>query len=142
MPNLKLDLPPGSLVVDTNKITPTAMEALADALGEVKQKHSIFAKYPLEDDETLEQWQERVLPDLTNETKKKDGEKAEDYLKRVFKTELDKKDLIFDTLSAFAGVFGGKEVTKESFNKASYVSMKAFIKDVLKACDFPTSDYE
>jgi hypothetical protein len=143
MPNLRLELPPGNLVINTDKITPNKMEKLSEVLGEVRLKHSPFTKYPMEDDETFEQWQERVNPKLIEMNKKKEGEKAAEYLARIYKVDLDKKELVFDTLSALAETFDqGAKVTKETFGNGSYVQMKGFVKDVLKSCDFDARDYE
>src|SRR5665213_671634 len=100
MPNLRLELPPSNLTINTDKITPNKMEKLSEVLAEVRLKHSPFTKYPMEDDETFEQWQERINPKLLELNKKKDGEKADEYLHRIFKIELDKKEIVFDTLCA------------------------------------------
>jgi hypothetical protein len=143
MPNLRLELPPGHVVINTDKITPNKMEKLSEVLGEIRLKHSPFSKYPMEDDETYDQWAERVNPKLIEANKKKEGEKTEDYLKRLYKVELDKKEIVFDTLLALACVFDqGKAVTEEAFGNGSYTQMKGFVRDVLKSCDFDVKDYE
>ena len=138
----RLELGQSALIIDPKKISPNKMDEISEALGEVKLKNSIFHKYPLEDQETLEQWQERVSPLMQEEIKKREDESGSEYLKRVFKQD-NKKQVLFDTLSALAKIFNQSDkVSQEAFNNASYVEMKKFVVDTLKACDIPTTDFE
>ena len=131
------------IIVHLDKVTPAKIDQLANKLGEVKQKNSIFGKYPLEDGETLEKWQERVLPLLGEETKKKEDEDVDTYMTRIFKPENDKKQLVLGVLSAIGETFDqpGK-VTKEVEDQFPYISTKMKIVSLLKACDLPTMDLE
>jgi hypothetical protein len=138
---LRLDLAPGVLIVNPEKITPTQMDELTDLLAEVSLKSTIFGKYPLQDNESLEEWRERVEKEIPEKNKKKEDETASEYMKRVFKPQQDKKQMVFDTLEAMAKVFGGS-VSHEGFMKQPYGDSKSFVVKVLKAIDFPTGEYE
>jgi hypothetical protein len=143
MPNLKLSLPPKEFIVNTDSITLAKIDEISEALGEVSKANSIFGKYPMFEEESLEEWQTRVMPILGEETKKKDGETNEEYLLRVHTVKPEKGKLLFDTLQALSKVFGQKEsVTKETVEKGSYSQMKRFVRDILKECDFETKDFE
>ena len=143
MRNLKLELPPKFLLIDTDSITPAKIDEIAAELGQVNKDHSIFGKYPMEEFETIEQWQERVMPLLAEETKRKDDESNEVWLLRAHTVKPDKLKLVKDTLAALAKVFGQAGVVNdESFNRCGYPIIKKFIRDVLKECDFDTKDFE
>lgn len=141
MPPLRLDIPPGVVLINTDKITPNQMDQLSDLLAEVARKHSIFGKYPLAEGETLDEWKERVEKEIPEKNRKKDDEKSDEYMKRIFKPQQDKKLMVFDTLEAMSTVFGGN-VSYEGFRSASYGVTKTFVLNVLKAMDFPVGDYE
>jgi hypothetical protein len=138
-----LNLGQSRLIIDPNIITPEKIDILSDNLGKVKLKHSIFTKYPLLDDENTEQWQERVLPLMGEETKKKEGESAEDYLSRVFKPDQEKRAIMYDTCIAVADSFErGGAVSPEVLKKVVYGEIKAFLVGVLKHCDLGYSEFE
>lgn len=141
MPPMRLALGQGVLLVNPDSITPDQMDSLSDQLGEVTRKHSIFGKYPLKDGETIDEWRERVEKEIPEKNKKKDEESAEDYLKRIFKPQRDKHELIFDVLMSFCSVFGGS-MTREGFRSSPYGESKSFVLKVLKGIDFPTAEYE
>lgn len=141
MPPLRLDLNPGVVVVNTDKITPDQMDDLSDQLAEVSRKHSIFGKYPMEEGETIEAWKERVEKEIPEKNRRKDEESVDEYMKRIFKPQQDKKLMLFDTLSAISHTFGGS-VSYEGFRKAPYGDSKNFVLKVLKGMDFPVVEYE
>lgn len=139
----RLELGSSSLIIDSKKISPNKMDEISEALSDVKLKNSIFYKYPLEESETLEQWHERVTPLMKEEAAKRDDEDGGEYLKRVLYKQESKKQVLFDTLQALAKIFNQSDkVTMEAFNNTSYMDMKKFVVDVLKACDLPTVDFE
>lgn len=124
------------LSVDTDKISIRKSKELARELVEIKKKHSPLAKFPIKDDETLEQWQERVLPQVTNrkdDMVRKDGELSQDYLNRVLAVELDDLALYFDCLKMIARHFDDEnKVTEETFEDMCPDGVVRFIKDVLQ----------
>lgn len=133
----------GRIIIHPSAITPFKLDILAEKLGEVKRKHSIFGKYPMEEGETLEKWQERVLPLITSEQTMKEDEGTESYMTRIFKQEMSRKPLIKDTLEAIGEAFDQPgRVTDETYAQIPILLTQAKMIDFLKACDFNTSDYE
>lgn len=131
------------IVVNVNQLTFERMEFLASGMADVKQKHSLFAKYPMEDDEDVDAWAERILPLMDAENKKLDTETKEEYVKRVYSLRLDKQTLVKDTVAMIAKVFDQEgKVDPEGFKKASYPAVKEFVISVLDAVDLSTKDFE
>lgn len=131
------------IVVNVNQLTFEKMEFLASGMADVKQKHSLFAKYPMEDDEDVDAWAERILPLMDAENKKLDTETKEEYVKRVYSLRLDKQVLVKDTVAMIAKVFDQEsKVDEEGFKKASYPAVKEFVISVLDAVDLSTKDFE
>ena len=131
------------VVVNVNQLTFEKMEALASGMADVKQKHSLFAKYPMEDDEDVDAWAERILPLMDAENKKLDTETKEEYVKRVYSLRLDKQTLVKDTVAMIAKVFGqGDKVDSDGFKQASYPAVKEFVISVLDSVDLSTKDFE
>jgi hypothetical protein len=131
------------IVVNVNQLTFERMEFLASGMADVKQKHSLFAKYPMEDDEDVDAWAERILPLMDAENKKLDTETKEEYVKRVYSLRLDKQTLVKDTVGMIAKVFDQEgKVDPEGFKKASYPAVKEFVISVLDAVDLSTKDFE
>lgn len=131
------------IVVNVNQLTFERMEFLASGMADVKQKHSLFAKYPMEDDEDVDAWAERILPLMDAENKKLDTETKEEYVKRVYSLRLDKQTLVKDTVAMIAKVFDQEgKVDPEGFKKASYPAVKEFVISVLDSVDLSTKDFE
>lgn len=131
------------IVVNVNQLTFEKMEFLASGMADVKQKHSLFAKYPMEDDEDVDAWAERILPLMDAENKKLDTETKEEYVKRVYSLRLDKQTLVKDTVAMIAKVFGqGDKVDSDGFKQASYPAVKEFVISVLDSVDLSTKDFE
>ena len=131
------------LVVTLDQLTFGRMEKIAEGMSEVKQKHSLFAKFPMEDNEDVDAWAERILPLMDAENKKLDTETKEEYVKRVYSLRLDKQTLVKDTVSMIAKVFDQEsKVDEEGFKKASYPAVKEFVISVLDAVDLSTKDFE
>lgn len=131
------------IVINVNQLTFERMEFLASGMADVKQKHSLFAKYPMEDDEDVDAWAERILPLMDAENKKLDSETKEEYVKRVYSLRLDKQTLVKDTVAMIAKVFDQEgKVDPEGFKKASYPAVKEFVISVLDAVDLSTKDFE
>lgn len=139
----ELNLGKDRLVVETKHLVFDNIELLAHGYAEIKEAHSLFAEYPMLEDETTEQWQERVLPLLADETSRKDGESQKEYLNRIYAQKLDRHKLIFDVISLVAEVCGQKEkATQDNFKKSSYPECKSFLVSVFSSCDLSTRDFE
>jgi hypothetical protein len=135
-----------NLAIDTNRISILKRDELASRLSDLKVKNSLFNDYPLEEGESLEDWQTRIAPELVAKDARKDGEGSDAYVKRVI---LDKdsskftKGLVFDTLQLLGELFDNKDkVTQDAFNNTSYVASKAYIKDILDPLDIDTKSFE
>ncbi len=146
---LKLFSPPGvpgenSFSLNTERLTPDSIDILAEKLTDLKLKHSVFGKYPIWKDETVDDWSKRIQPTLQEDNKRKEEEGAEEYLKRsLFAVDnKDKMNFVFDTLNALAETFGQPEITRDIFRKTSYTEVKGFITAILSVADISTKDFE
>lgn len=144
MANMQVTIGDQRLVVNPDNITLRKVKELADALVELKRKHSLLTKFPLNDKESLEEWSERIAPLLVEENKRKKNEKSDEYINRLYKTDLDKQELVLDTLKLIAKSFDNQEskITPENSDQISYVSAKRFIKDLFTLCDLDASAFE
>lgn len=143
MAYLAVELGQGNdLVVDTNKISIGKSKALAKGLTDIKRKHSPFTKYPLNENESFEEWQKRVLPKLIGpkrDLSRQEGETDDAvYLSRLMEIELEDLDLHFDVLKLIATTFNdiegnpqGHKVTQETFEDTSLEAAIRFMRDVL-----------
>jgi len=126
------------LVVDRKDLTFDNLEVLGREYAQAKIDLSLYSKYPIGEDESLADWAERVYPLLQEDNKKKDDEGKEDFLVRIYGTNMDKHELVFRLLQSIASICKQSEkVTKEAFKKSSYPDCKEFIATVFKAADFP-----
>jgi hypothetical protein len=132
------------LVVESKQILFEKIEALVEGLGAIKQANSPFTKYPMQDDETTEQWYERVLPKLMeDESARLDGETTEAYVKRLHTPKLDTHKNCLATLQLIGRVFDqAYKVTDANFSKTSFPDAMEFIVKVFKACRVSTQGYE
>lgn len=131
------------VVVNVKDLIFEKIEEIAEGYAEVKQKHSLFAKYPLEDGESVEDWSKRAFTQLTEENKKKDEESLQEYFQRAYVLSLDKHKLIFDTIKMMAKVFGQEgKVTDSGFKKCNYPEAREFVIKVLDTAGLSTKDFE
>jgi hypothetical protein len=131
------------LVYKTEDLSWANRELLQDALVKLKTDNSLFGRFPLADGEDLKEWEERIKPELENESKRKDKESSTKYLSRLMSGDKTKQNLIYQTLAAIAKLFGQEtKLTPESFKTVSYPSAKMFIKDLLEMYDLDTSAFE
>lgn len=144
MPNIaEVALGPNRLVVEMKHLVFKNINKLAHGYADVKLKHSVFNQYPLLEDETIEQWTERVLPLLAQENAKKDEESASDYMGRIYKLKMDKNELIKDTIKLVADICGqADKVSDEVIDETPYPLLKAFLLDVFEASDLSVKDFE
>lgn len=151
MARLELEVGEHRLVVDDKNILFDTIELLVEKLGEVNLKHSVFGRYPIADNESVEEWSERIktvieeMNEKLQVEKKQEGESLSAFLKRVQDPEISgiANEKYFDALKAIADVFGqGHKVTPESFKKTSAPLAQDFILNVLKKCKLSTSAYE
>jgi hypothetical protein len=139
----ELELGAERLVVFEKDVLFENIDKISEEYSEVKTKHSLFAKYPMKDGESSQEWQERVLPLLAAESNKLDKESNKDYLARIYKLSLDKHKLTIDTIKMLAKVFGQEaKATDASFKKCSFVAARKFVVTVFEACCLPTRDFE
>lgn len=138
MLSLALELKTERVVVAPDKITIKKLKELATGLQEVRKSHSVFAKFPLLENESIEDWEKRCQPLAEAEEKRKDDEKMDDWLKRrYFKVDLDRLDMLVDTLKLIGNTFEGQgyKVSDEQLETVAYPDLKRFVNDVLGLCD-------
>lgn len=119
----------------------SGVEDLREAVADIRRKHSIFAKYPMEEGESREKWKERVEPIIEADLTRKEGEGLQDHLKRIFEIKSDSHEMAPEILNAICEVFGLREVKEEDFKQSNYIDVKAFIYDVLSLGDIPCDDF-
>ena len=138
-----LNTSPTRLIIDPNVITPRRVDILAENLAKVNLKHSLFTKYPMLEDETNDQWNERVLPLMMEANKKKEDEDNDKYLLRIFKPNMERKEVMFDTICAIADSFDkAGAVTKDNYMDIPTHELKSFTFGILKHCDLDASGLE
>ena len=138
---LKINIGQFQFVVDPNQYSYTKVIDLRDKMSDIRRKHSIFTKYPMLPEETREQWSKRIQTDLEQDNKRKSDESVEDHLKRLYKSEVDAHDLAYEALNAIASTFGIRAVSDQEFKDANWLSVKAFIYDVLNLGDIPCDEF-
>jgi hypothetical protein len=141
--NMKLNVEVGStrMAVDCNNYRYEVVEELRELVADIRRKHSIFSKYPMDEEETKEKWRARVEPEIELDLVRKDGEKFEDHLKRMFEAKTDSHEMAPEILNAIAKVFSLREVSIDDFKKSNWLDVKAFIYDILSLGDIPAEDF-
>lgn len=146
LPDKDLELSVGGvrLLVPMTKLTPPKGRALVAKLAELKAKNSEFMEYPIKEKETIDEWYERIGPDLLKDkTLRRKGESTEDYLKRIYTQKTDKFQLVYEVLKFIAELFEQPEsVTPALFDNTPYAYSKKFIRDVLDALELGSEDFE
>lgn len=136
-------LGPNRLVVEMKHLTWDNIEKLAEGYSKVKLQESIFGLYPMNDDETYEQWSERVAPQIDLEGQQKEGESYKDFVVRVFDLKLMKKNTVFETLKIVASLTGQEgKVSEEAFRASAYPECKEFLSTIFNKCDIPVKDFD
>lgn len=135
MANLIIELGDQRLSINTDKITLRKVRELADSLADVKAKYSIFSKYPMNEGETLTDYQVRIQAEMIKKNSRKEGEDSQEFQKRLFKSTESLEQTI-DELKAIAALFGQDEkVSEETCGDVSYVTLKNYVNDILAFCD-------
>lgn len=130
------------IVVDVDKYTSKAVKALDKAIREIRQKHSIYAKHPMLEGESREEWADRIRPELEAQVTRKAGESEQDHLNRLFNPEIDPATAMFEILEAISESLGLRSVPKEVFDEsANLIRVKEFIYNVLNMADIPADDF-
>lgn len=129
------------LKVDCNEYTFEKVQSLLEAVSDIRRRHSIFAKYPMDEEETREKWRERVEPLIEKDLTRKEGEALQDHLKRVFETKSDTHDMAYEIIKAICETFALREVNEDDFKKANWIELKTFIFNVLNSGDIPADDF-
>jgi len=131
------------LVVYEKDIIFKNIRLLAQGYAEVKEKHSLLTRYPMLEDETNEEWTNRILPLLADENARLPGEDAKQYAARLYSQKLEKQELTFEILEVIAKIVNQSEkVTREAFEEASYTACKSFIYAVYSAADLNVEDFK
>ena len=135
MAKLIIELGDKRLSIDTDKITLRKVKELAEALADVRAKYSIFSKYPMEEGESLTDYQVRVQGEVIKKNSRKEGESDIDFQRRLFQSTESQSQTV-DELHAIAAAFGqGDKVSEESCSDVTYVTLKNYLNDILAFCD-------
>lgn len=129
------------LVADTANYTYDKVCELAERVAEIRSKNSLFAKYPLEENENKEDWAKRIEPKMQEELLRREGEKEEDHLKRIYGAKVDAHATAYGIMNAIAEVLCSKNVTLEDFKRCNWLSAQQFIYDVLSMGMIPCDDF-
>lgn len=138
---LRINFGERQFVVNCNDYTYDRVEQLSEKVSEVRQKHSLFSKYPLEEGETKEKWRERVEPLMEKDAVRKDGETPEDHLKRLFQVKPEAHEIAYEVVGVIAEVFNLNHPNELDFKKANWLEVRGFIYDVLNLGDVECSDF-
>lgn len=127
--------------MECDKYSYENVEILREAVSEIRRKHSVFTKYPMEEGETKDKWRERVEPLVETSLVRKDDESVQEHLQRMFEAKVDTHEMAPEILNAICGVFSLREVSEEDFKKANWLDVKEFIYNVLYLGDIPAEDF-
>lgn len=131
------------IVVEDKHLTFAVIEELANGYVDVKAEYSLFTRFPIQDNETTEEWAERVLPLLDKENAKSKDESSKQYLERIQSPKFDKQKVLFDSLKLVAKVTGQEsKIVEDSLKQVSYPALKEFLKKVFESCDLSVKDFE
>lgn len=136
---LELNVNGTKLIVDLDRTETEQRDQLEQKVLEVRKQFSPYAKYPFLEEETQEEWQERVSKLLTSESSRQPGESVEDHVNRMF-SSTEFKDTLLGILNAVGEVFAKKLFTAEDVKKCKYAMLKKFLYDVLTYFDIPAND--
>lgn len=144
MPNIaEVALGEKRLVVEMKHLVFDNIDKLAHGYADIKLKHSVFNQHPLLEEETVEQWTERVLPLLAEENARKEEESAKDYMSRIYKLKMEKNALIKDAVKLVAEVCGQAEkASDDAIQVTPYPLLKKFLLEVFEAADLSIKDFE
>ena len=129
------------LLLNCNEFTFNKVEALREAVAQIRREHSIFSKYPMEEGEKRELWKVRVEPIMEADMTRKEGETPLEHLKRMFELKSDSHEMAPQILSTICETFGLREVSAEDFKKANWLEVKSFIYDTLNVVDISCDDF-
>ena len=118
------------LLVDSAQMSYEKVCLLAEKVAEVRAKNSLFEKYPLEEDESKEDWAKRIEPLMQAELTRKVGETHEDHVKRIYGASVDGHKIAFGIMNAIGEVLCNKSVSPEDFRQCNWVAAQQFIYDV------------
>jgi hypothetical protein len=141
MEKIKVNIGQNQYVVDTMLYTYQRVVDLAEKIADIRRNHSLFAKYPLEENETREKWKERIEPLMEKDLIRKEGESEGDHLKRLFEAMVDTHEMAFEILGAIAETFRLNPVAQEDFRSANWIKVREFIFNVLHLGDIPADDF-
>ena len=137
---LKINIGGNQFVVNCADYTCGRKDELTEKMLEIIRTNSIFTKYPMEEEESREKWQERVQKDMDKDKERKEGESVEEHLKRVLSPKNDAQEMALATLNAIAETFGLRQVTPEDLKNTNWLAVKRFLFDVLSMGDVPGAD--
>lgn len=140
----ELPLGEARIVVMKEDLVVELMEALAYDWEDLKYKSSPFFKYPLNENETNQEWYDRVLPQILEEGNRQEGESVEDYMKRTFSLRKDRASTLKDVVTAIAKATAqeSKVENPDVFKKMNLVDAREFCVKVFDALGLSIKELE
>lgn len=139
-PKLEFVVAGERVVVDLEKCTQQMVDDLYEKVVDIRSKHSVYAKYPFEVNETREQWAERVSKESQGDIVRKEKETAEKHLKRLFDAKSEVSLVVPEIFNSVCEVFGSKTFPATDLKQVNWLKLKRFLADVLTACDVPGAE--
>lgn len=139
-PRLEINVAGERVVVDLEKCTQQQVDDLYEKVVDIRSKHSVYAKYPFEVNETKEQWAERVSKESQGEIVRKEKESTEKHLKRLFDAKSEVSLVVPEIFNAVCEVFGAKTFAPADLKQVNWLKLKRFLADVLSSCDVPGAE--
>ncbi len=126
--------------VHTSKITPSKMDEIAKAIGEIRGSRSIYNRIPAETGELHEKYIERASlqdPELI----KKEDETTEEHAARVMRPKIEVRELGFLIINGLAPLFEQEQVSKGAYDSCPWLPTRDFIYNVLNYAECPAGDF-
>lgn len=138
---MQIQLGDTRLMVDTANYSYEKVCLLNERVAEIRSKNSLFAKYPLEPEESKEDWAKRIEPEMQKELLRGAEESVEDHLKRIHGAKQDSHKMSFEIMNAIADTLCNKTISEDDFKRSNWLQIQQFVYDVLSIGRIPCEDF-
>ena len=142
---LVFKFPGRELIVNTNKMSTTRTREIQRLVAKTRALSSVLLEHPMEEGETLDDWQERAGKIADAEFfMRKDGESVEDHVARINTPKLDAQDMVLPLLNGVMQILEGKEasqITANDVEDSNWLRLKDFVFRVFQAADVWMPEY-
>jgi hypothetical protein len=128
-PVVTIEFASGPIVLDTGKVSIDMRDALAREVGRIRAKDSTFFQYPMDEGQTLEDWQETVGEEADAQWAiRKEGESVEDHVIRINSPKTSVTDLALAVMNSFHKMLTGDkdahQIERKEFGFSHWKSVK------------------